>query len=190
MQDGNAIWKATAGRGQRFTDAESLWAAAVRYFEWAEANPLYEQKYFTYKGELKADRVARMRAMSVPGLRMFLGIGRKAWAEYCASGDFSEVAAHIEDVIRTQKLEGAAAGLLNASIIGRDLDLDEKKKRTEAPEAISDEELDVRIAEFLAKAGIGGPDVRAGTPAKEKPAGELPALSEAKGVPRRRRAPS
>ena len=119
---------------------------------------------------------------------MFLGITGTAWSEYCAKDGFAEVAAQIEDVIRTQKLEGAAAGLLNASIIQRDLGLGEKREQADPPaETISDEELDARIAELLAKAGIGQADGRKGTAGNEKPAGGLQAISEAKGVSRGRR---
>jgi hypothetical protein len=187
MTDGTAIWRAMPRREKSFSDPEALWAGAIRYFDWVEANPLYECRPFTYQGELKVERVARMRAMSVAGLRMFLGIGRKAWSDYCASDGFADVTAQIEDVIRIQKLEGAAADLLNASIIQRDLGLGDRKEQVEPPETISDEELDARIAEFFAKAGIGQADGRKEAAGSEKPSGGLPALSEAKGLPRGRR---
>ena len=51
----------------------------------------------------------------------------------------------------------------------------------------SDEDLDARIAELLAKAGIGQADGRKGASGSEKPSGELQAVPEAKGLPRRRR---
>ena len=186
MTDETAIWRAMPRHGQPFRDPEALWAGAVRYFEWAEANPLWECKPFTYQGELKVERVAKMRAMSVAGLRMFLGIGRKAWSDYCARDGFAEVTAQIEDVIRIQKLEAAAADLLNASIVQRDLGLGNGREQVEQPDTIADEDLDARIAEFLAKAGIGQADGRKAAARSEEPSGELPAVSEAEGLPRGR----
>jgi hypothetical protein len=164
MNDGNAIWRVMARQGQHFTDPDGLWAGAVRYFNWAESNPLYEHKPFVYQGEMKLELVPRARAMSVVGLRMFLGISRTVWAEYCMSEGFAEIAAQIEDVIRTQKLEGAAADLFNASIVQRDLGLRDKKEQIESPQMIADEDLDAKIAEFLAKNGIGQPVGGKGSP--------------------------
>jgi hypothetical protein len=44
--------------------------------------------------------------------------------------DFSEVIHAIEEIIRTQKFEGAAVGAFNANIIARDLGMVDKKDVT------------------------------------------------------------
>ena len=72
-----------------------------------------------------------MRAMSLHGLCMFIGIARSTWDEWKKTrADFSEVIAKVEDAVFRQKFEGASADLLNASIIARDLGLADKKEHT------------------------------------------------------------
>lgn len=72
-----------------------------------------------------------MRAMSLHGLCMFIGIARSTWDEWKKTrADFSEVIAKVEDAVFRQKFEGASADLLNASIIARDLGLADKKEVT------------------------------------------------------------
>jgi hypothetical protein len=153
---GNAFWKARSSRGRSpaFATPEELWAAACEYFEWVDANPLTEAKPFAYQGEVRIEHVARMRAMTVGGLCLFLDIGRSTFAAYRARQRFAEVAQKIDDVIRTQKFEGAAADLFNAAIVQRELALTDKTDPPAAPEAVAalpDEVLDARIARLIAE---------------------------------------
>ena len=67
------------------------------------------------------DEVPKMRAMTMMGLCFYLDIGTSTFHDYKQNEDFSEVIAKIEQVIFTQKFEGAAADLLNANIISRAL---------------------------------------------------------------------
>ena len=97
-----------------------------------------------------------MRAMTIGGLCIFLDIGRRSWDEYRARQDFSPVCEQVEQTIREQKFSGAAADLLNANIIARDLGLADKQEFTGkdgAPIAIEldDKEAARRIAFALAK---------------------------------------
>lgn len=45
---GNRFWEARSshGRNPKFESPEALWAACCEYFEWVEANPLWEMKAF------------------------------------------------------------------------------------------------------------------------------------------------
>lgn len=61
--------------------------------------------------------------MTLGGLYLFLGINRSTWDEYRGREDFSAVIGRVEEAIREQKFTGAAADLLNANIISRDLGL-------------------------------------------------------------------
>lgn len=69
-----------------------------------------------------------MRAMTVSGLCIFLDISQQAWGEYRDRDGFGEVTSRVDEIIRTQKFEGASAGLLNANIIARDLGLADKSE--------------------------------------------------------------
>ncbi|MEE9532732.1 MAG: DNA-packaging protein [Syntrophobacteria bacterium] len=111
------------GRDKIFQDESILWEAATEYFQWVEDNPLEEEKAFAYQGEITKDTVSKMRAMTMEGLCLFLGISTQTWYDYAERDDFIEITKQIENVVRSQKFAGAAADLLNANIIARDLGL-------------------------------------------------------------------
>src|SRR5690554_1167607 len=136
---GNQFWKARTkvGRPRLFASAEALWEACCEYFQWVEDNPLYEMKAFSYQGEVVQEPVAKMRAMTIDGLCLFLDIAVSTWYEWRNVDDFSEVVAKAESVIRSQKFAGAAADLLNANIIARDLGLADKKDHTSSDGSMS-----------------------------------------------------
>lgn len=69
-----------------------------------------------------------MRAMTIDGLCIFLDIARDTWNNYRERQDFLAVCQRVEQIIRTQKFQGAAADLLNPSIIARDLGLADKSE--------------------------------------------------------------
>ena len=92
--------------------------------------------------------------MTIEGLRLFLDIGYQTWRDYCKREDYSEVTAKIEDIIRTQKFSGAAADLLNANIIARDLGLADKKE-IDGNMSVSDmteDQLDARLKALISQA--------------------------------------
>ena len=68
-----------------------------------------------------------MRTMSIEGLSVFLGIVRNTWKGYAAKDEFLTVCEYVDQVMYDYKLTGASAGLLNPSIIQRDLGLVDKK---------------------------------------------------------------
>lgn len=126
---GNQFWKARTkhGRDKLFASAELLWEACSEYFQWVEDNPLWEDKAAQYQGGVVDMPICKMRAMTIGGLCIFLGISRGTWNEWRKVKDFSEVMEAVEAVIYEQKFSGAAADLLNPNIIARDLGLVDKK---------------------------------------------------------------
>lgn len=127
---GNHFWKArsTHGRKPIFDKPETLWTASVEYFEWVEANPLYESKAFSYQGRVTLKQIPRMRAMTINGLCIFLDINHETWTNYKKKDDFLGVTSQVENIIKDQKFAGAACDLLNANIIARDLGLKDKQE--------------------------------------------------------------
>lgn len=125
---GNQFWKARTkhGRNLIFESADKLWSCCEEYFEWVDKNPLYEIKVFHNAGNVTEVPVKKVRAMTINGLCGFLNIGLQTWYDYKAREDFSEVCGRVESVIWCQKFEGAAASLLNPSIIARELGLSDK----------------------------------------------------------------
>ena len=129
---GNRFWEARSSHGRCpiFKTPGDLWDACVEYFEWVEANPLYERKAFHASGVIVTDDMPKMRAMTMMGLCNFLDIGTSSWADYRNRQDFSEVVMRVEQIMRQQKFEGASADLLNPNIIARDLGLAERQEHT------------------------------------------------------------
>lgn len=126
---GNRFWEARSSHGVRpkFEDPDSLWSACCEYFEWVEANPLWEDRLVTFQGAATHEPVAKMRAMTLQGLCFFIDVTRETWGTWRESRpDLSDVIARAEGVIYQQKFAGAAADLLNANIIARDLGLADK----------------------------------------------------------------
>ncbi len=127
----NEFWKARTkhGRDKIFSSPEVLWDAAVEYFDWIENNPLYESEVVkTGKEAGKLLPVPVMRAMTIEGLCIFLDVETKTFHNYANEyKDFLQVSTRIKEIIRSQKFQGAAANLLNANIIARDLGLADKK---------------------------------------------------------------
>jgi hypothetical protein len=124
---GNKFWEArsTHGRKPLWDNPQELYDACVEYFEWVEANPLWETKPMIVNGEVYDAPTAKMRAMTIQGLCVFLGIARTTWDEYKHNKDFSYIVNMVNNTMYEQKLTGAASGLLVASIIQRELGLKE-----------------------------------------------------------------
>lgn len=129
---GNQFWKARSkhGRDKIFASAALLWEACEEYFQWVEDNPLWENRVAQFQGSVVDMPVAKMRAMTISGLCLFLDIDQSTWAAWRSVDDFSAIVTRVEEVIRTQKFAGAAADLLNPNIIARDLGLSDKQTVT------------------------------------------------------------
>ena len=129
---GNKWWLARSSHGRNpiFSNPAELETACNEYFQWAEDNPLWEEKVFCNQGIVTRARVAKIRAMTIRGMCLFLGIGETAWDSYRKKPDFARVTREAEDQIYQQKFAGAAADLLNANIIARDLGLADNQRVT------------------------------------------------------------
>ena len=138
FQPGNQFWRlrnhSSCGPAPKFETADDLWQAAVAYFEWVEENPLQEEKLFHFQGSITRAEVSKMRAMTIAGLCLHMGVSETAWHGWRQEGgqyyrpDLAETAATIDAIIREQKFTGAAADLLNPVIIARDLGLSDKSE--------------------------------------------------------------
>ena len=126
--EGNRFWEQRSSHGRKpiFESSEDLWNAATQYFAWVEDNPLYETKAFAFQGMVTTEELPKMRAMTIIGLCLYLDISQDALSDYGKKEDFIGVVANIKNIIRDQKFAGAAADLLNANIIARDLGLKDK----------------------------------------------------------------
>lgn len=126
---GNKFWemRSTHGRNPIFKNPDDLWDACCQYFEYVHENPLLEDKAFAFQGVVTHEPVAKMRAMTLSGLCIYLDIDDVTWKNYRERDDFFRVTSRAEKIIYEQKFTGAAADLLNANIIARDLGLQDKQ---------------------------------------------------------------
>jgi hypothetical protein len=129
---GNRFWEARSSHGRKpiFASPDDLQTACQEYFVWVEENPLWEDRLVTFQGTATHEPVAKMRAMTIGGLCIFLDIDRTTWIEYGKREGFSKVTREVDEIIRDQKFAGAAADLLNSNIIARDLGLTDKSELT------------------------------------------------------------
>lgn len=136
---GNQFWKLAqnAGRPRNFESPEELWEKACEYFAWCDENPIYTVEY-NGKDAVEC-QVPKMRAYTWAGLEYFCNVN--SFENYKRDyKEFSDVITRIEKVLYAQKFTGAAAGVLNANIIARDLGLAEKSVN-ETNHTVSEEVL-------------------------------------------------
>lgn len=130
---GNHIWEARAamgsfGRAKKFTP-EQLWEAAQEYFSMYDANPII---VIDYKGK-DALRVnmPKQRAYTWQSLELYLDLySLRDYKTNPKYSEYSQVIARIERTMYASKFEAAAAGVMNPSIIARDLGLREQTHMT------------------------------------------------------------
>lgn len=133
FQQGNNYWEIRSKHGRKkiFETPEIMWEAFCGYLKWCEDNPLYETKPFAYQGDVILTKVPKMRAPTMKQLCIFLGVNEayfRTFVHQLPEGEieFNTVIKKIEDVLYSQKFQGAAADLLNPNIIARDLGLVDK----------------------------------------------------------------
>ena len=157
---GNKYWikRRQSGRKPAFDDANKLWRACISYFEWVEATPIKQEEIIKYRDSYDRIEFNKMRAMSKRGLCIFLGINRQTWESYKGRGeDFLGIITRVEDIIWEQKFTGAAAGVLNGSIIARELQLGEhedegtEKAKTSERKPSSARDMANAIIELMAR---------------------------------------
>lgn len=122
---GNQFWRLRAkhGRDKIFASPEILWESACEYFNWCDENPWMRTDF---KGK-DADRVLipTERPYTMAALSFYLGCNRVYFTQFrsTCSEDFAKIIAAIDEVMYSQKFEGAAVGAFNANLISRDLGL-------------------------------------------------------------------
>lgn len=131
FKPGNKLWELSLGIPKpglrKFKDPEELYHCILEYFQWVDKNPLHEELVFSTKDGIRRTHVKKMRAMTLHGMCVHMGIDPQLWYDWRRNReDLKAVIAWADNIVYEQKFTGAAAGLLNASLIGRDLGLAEK----------------------------------------------------------------
>lgn len=126
----NQLWKTRSkhGKDKIFATPEIMWEAACEYFAWCDESPLYSTEW---KDGAKR-QIPYKRPYTLMGLCIFWGVSTGFLRAFKAdetriTPDYLTVIHAIEDIVYTQKFDGAAVGQFNANIISRDLGLADKK---------------------------------------------------------------
>lgn len=145
------IWeRLSPGQPPKFNSPDELWAIAKEYFEYCEQNPLMEAKAFSFQGSSWIEEVPKMRAMTLNGVCSFANIARQTWYNYKEKPEYLDVCTAIENAVYEQKFSGAAADLLNASIIARDLGLSDRKDLTSSDGSMTPKATNINITPEMA----------------------------------------
>lgn len=160
---GNQFWKNRSehGRDLLFAKPELLREEICKYFNWSDGHPWHKVEAIK-SGSGKLIKVPMSRPYTLSGLCLFLNASEAWWKNFrknkSLSQDFLSVIEWAEDVIRTQKLEGAALGVFNSNIVARELGMAEKidarhvdKDGNDVLADKSDEELKQLLLQTLQK---------------------------------------
>lgn len=129
------FWKLRAkhGRDKIFGDADLLRREAEAYFEWCDSHPLYRAELVKYQGAAEEVGVTLGRPYTIEGLTRYLGVSggyfRAAKANLrdriergkaeVKEIELLETIESIEQVVRTQQLEGAMVGIFSPNLVAR-----------------------------------------------------------------------
>lgn len=144
----NQFWKLRSkhGRDKIFSTPELLWQAACEYFHWCDTHPWKRVEQSKSAGKPVKHKNGKVsfppatfelptqRPYTLTGFALYVDASKNFWQEFKKAGheDFLGVISRIEDVIYTNKFEGAAVGAFNANIIARDIGLADKQEVTGA----------------------------------------------------------
>lgn len=129
--DLGTIIKERFGRMPLIQSPEELLVIAQEYFEWCEANPMWEDKLVTFQGFATHEPVPKMRLRTVTTLCFFLGINQSTWSLWRNERpDLKEAIDQIEARIKEENKHGASAELMNANFVARVLGLADRQEHT------------------------------------------------------------
>jgi len=138
---GSAYWKHRlfSGRPKLYETPEDFANSVADYFADVEENALYETQIIKVRDTTGAESVKVFkrplpRCTTLSGLAVFLGISHETLLQYEKREKYTEIVTRAREIMFDRKLEGAAAGLFNSSIIARDLGLAEKSEQRIIPE--------------------------------------------------------
>jgi len=151
----NQFWKQRSkhGRDTIFETPEILWEESCNYFQWCDENPITKQELL--KGGENAGLTKDIeikRPYLLQELCLFLGVHTEYFNhfEYNLQGredekskDFIQICKRIREIVTSQKLSGAMAGIYNPLITSRIEGLKDRQEVTQQSEikvSVSDSE--------------------------------------------------
>lgn len=133
----------------KYESPEALYVACVEYFEWCDSNPHYKERVVMRSmgnnGGSEPMHVSEShpRMYSMGGLTLFIGVSQMSWGRWKDPMDSmywpegNDVQDWAESVVRENKLNGAAVGFFNSSIVSKVLGLVERQDLTTGGDSIA-----------------------------------------------------
>ena len=121
------LWQVAKKRsGHPFTyeTAEELQGDINSYLQWVRENPLYETKAF---GTGLVCEIPKKRYPTAAGCALYCGVNPRTWRLWKSPDHHLRgTVLQAEEMMTQIKMEGAASGFFNSTIVARDLGLKEK----------------------------------------------------------------
>lgn len=96
----------------------------VQYFEWAELNAIKAGETASFQGRVYQDTIHKPRIFTWDGMSLFCGFSSSALSRWKLKPGYDVVIEFAESVIREQKYQLAANGMINSTMISKELGID------------------------------------------------------------------
>lgn len=124
------FWRCPPSGTMKFPTPEAMQEAAIKAFDHFASHPHKETVLFHHKGTVVRTFKDVMRPFTFRGVALRMGTTAATLNNYRTVAGFKEVLEWMDEVIYTQKFEGAAGNMMNANFLARDLGLAERKELT------------------------------------------------------------
>ncbi|UXQ90398.1 terminase small subunit [Escherichia phage TR2] len=114
----------------RIMTPEQLFDLAVKYFSWAESQAIKAIETASFQGVVTENLVHKPRVFTLTGFCLYCGVTHSAIEKWRKSEGYDEVIAFIDSVIREQKYQLAASGIVNPGMISKELGIDKPQEIT------------------------------------------------------------
>ena len=114
----------------RIMTPEQLFDLAVKYFSWAEDNAIKAAETASFQGVVTENLVHKPRVFTLTGFCLYCGVTSSAIEKWRKSAGYDEVMVFIDSVIREQKYQLAASGIVNPVMISKELGIDKPQEIT------------------------------------------------------------
>lgn len=109
---------------------EEVFDFAVRYFTWAEGEAIKAIETAAFQGVVSENLIHKPRVFTLTGLALFMGVKIGSFARWRSEPGYSDVMEFIDNVIYEQKYQLGVAGIINSTIVGKELGIDKPQEIT------------------------------------------------------------
>ncbi|HAK2374308.1 TPA: terminase [Salmonella enterica] len=103
---------------------EQVMNLMVQYFEWAELNAIKARETASFQGRVYQDTIHKPRIFTWEGLQLFCGFTGATLANWKHKPGYDVVVEFAASVIKEQKYQLAANGIINSTMIAKELGID------------------------------------------------------------------